>query len=182
MAKKHLFLTGFMGAGKSRIGRELSRKTGLPFFDTDKLIEEREKKSIKTIFDDDGEEFFRKLEKEIVQQMCRQPYPAIIALGGGALQNIENFRQATKSGIIIYIQSDPQFIFERIRHSNKRPLLNLPHADNYENLLMEKIRELLDKREHIYQKSDIVFNRDGMELELITDRLLELIQKQRTGA
>jgi len=82
-------------------------------------------------------------------------------------------------GISVYIKSSPVSIYERVKHSKKRPLLNIEEGENFEDLLLEKIKQLLEKREKIYQKADIVFNRDGLELENIVDVLNKKISNFR---
>jgi len=177
--KRHIFLTGFMGAGKSKIGRLLAEKLSYPFYDSDKLIEQDAGKSVKEIFDQDGENFFRGLESHEVKNLCAQKDPSVIALGGGALNNPENFKLVQMHGISVYIKSSPVSIYERVKHSKKRPLLNIEEGENFEDLLLEKIKQLLEKREKIYQKADIVFNRDGLELENIVDVLNKKISNFR---
>ena len=172
--KKHLYLSGFMGAGKSRIGRELAAKTGRPFYDSDKWIEEREGKTVKEIFEQEGEPYFRKKEKEALRKLAALDHPAIIALGGGVILDEENRSVLKESGITVYIKSSPQAIFERVRHSNKRPLLAVDEQDDFDRALLERIRTLLTGREHLYRQADVIIDRDVMELPQIVNTILRL--------
>jgi len=163
-----------MGAGKSRIGRELSLQIDRPFYDSDKWIEEREGKSVKEIFDQLGELYFRQKEKEAIRQLSAIETPAVIALGGGAILDKENRILLNKSGTIIYIKSSPESIFERVRHNTKRPLLKIDGDENFEQSLLERIRQLLDERDALYKQADIVIDRDVLTLPEIVEAIIRL--------
>lgn len=175
---EHLFLSGFMGAGKSRIGRELAAKTGLPFIDTDKQIEERAGKSVNDIFEQDGEQHFRDLERQVIDDLSQQPLSSIIALGGGAVVNDEIRELVRSRGKLVYIKSSPERVFERVRYTRKRPLLKVPEDGDYEKNLFERIKQLLAQREPFYTLADIVIDRDQLELEQIVDRIIELTKSE----
>ena len=174
--KKHVYLTGFMGAGKSRIGRTLAGHWSWPYFDTDKIIETEAQKSVFDIFENDGENVFRLHEAKVISKVSEGLYPSIISLGGGALKVDENFSTITKTGILVYIKSAPEYIFERVKHNRKRPLLQVDEED-FEAALMHKIKKLLAEREHLYLKSDIIYKRDGMEPEEILPELTKRIEQ-----
>jgi len=169
--KNHIYFTGFMGAGKSRLGRELAVRISWPFIDTDKVIEEREHKTVSEIFKTEGESFFRDKERQILSEISKSEQPMIVALGGGMLKNPDNFKLASQSGLIIYIQSAPEAVLERVKHSDKRPLLH--GKSNQEKLNL--IREMLDERKEVYEKAHIIFNRDGYELEELLIKLEKII-------
>jgi len=175
--KKHIYLTGFMGAGKSRVGRTFARQWNWPFYDTDSIIEKEVAKSVMEIFDTDGEDRFRLLEKEVIQKLATEVYPAIISLGGGALMDTENFKLINETGLLIYIKSAPEFLFERVHHTDKRPLLKVDRDANFDENLLAKIKNLLKLREPVYLQSDIV-ERDGLEVEAIYQQLGEAIRQK----
>jgi shikimate kinase len=175
----HIFLTGFMGAGKSRIGKSLAEQYNYPFFDSDDLIEETASKAIKNIFEEDGEDQFRIIESKVLKKLCLSKDPAVISLGGGAIQNDENFKMIEKYGLSVYIASSPDAILNRVKHTSKRPLLNVPKGKNYETRLLARITELLNKRIPTYEKSDIIIYRDGLELEEIVEQIYIKIQQFR---
>jgi len=177
--KKHIFLTGFMGAGKSRIGKLLAKRFACSFFDSDKLIEEEAGVSIKEIFETKGEDYFRSVETRSIEKLCHLKKRAIIALGGGANINPANSEMIQANGISVYIKSAPHAIFERVRHSDKRPLLKIEQGENFDQRLLERINSLLKERNPVYEKSDIVFVRDGLELDEIIEKLFYRIQEFR---
>jgi len=164
MQKRHIYLSGFMGAGKSKIGRELARLARYPFIDTDKIIESESGRSIKEIFAAEGEAAFRRMERDVLQRMTRIGRPAVISLGGGALMHEDNRRAVQMSGWLVYIESAPRAILQRVKHTEKRPLLNdLPAGADAEDALLQRINELLEIRRPVYEQADILFKRDAYE-------------------
>ena len=121
--KKHVFLTGFMGSGKSTIGKRLATRLKVKFIDTDDRIEARHKLEIKEIFKKEGESQFRKYEESMLDEIIKTESPAIISLGGGTLLSDSNQKKVVMSGFLVYIESAPTEIWNRIKHSTRRPLL-----------------------------------------------------------
>jgi shikimate kinase len=104
------------------------------------------------------------MEREVVQRLAYFPKPAVISLGGGALIDQGNRRAVQESGWIVYIESAPRAILQRVKHTEKRPLLNdLSPAGDVETALLRRIKELLDVRRPVYEQADIVFQRDAYE-------------------
>ena len=136
----NIILSGFMGCGKTTIGKIIARKLDLDFIDTDKLIEEREGRRIREIFDTDGEGYFRDKEHEICAELSREDNK-VIATGGGALTFNRNKEVLSKNGRIIFIDVDLDTIIKRIGNDSRRPLLN------------SETRALFDKRNPIYKKN-----------------------------
>ena len=136
----NIILSGFMGCGKTTIGKIIARKLNLDFIDTDKLIEEREGRKIREIFDTDGEGYFRDKEHEICAELSREDNK-VIATGGGALTFNRNKEVLSKSGRIIFIDVDLDTIIKRIGNDSRRPLLN------------SETRTLFDGRNPIYKKN-----------------------------
>ena len=176
--KKHIYLTGFMGAGKSRIGRTLAAEWDWPFYDTDALIEQKTGKVILDIFEDEGEPAFRNYEKEMILHLATEKFPSIISLGGGALMQPDNDELIRQTGLLIYIKSAPEYIFKRVHHTDKRPLLKVKRDQNFDTELMKEIRNLLAEREPVYALADIIYMRDGLEPEEIVPQLNILIRKK----
>ena len=102
--------------------------------------------------------------------------PAVISLGGGAMQNEKNFKMIWKYGVSVYLASSPEAILNRIKRSNKRPLLDVGEGENFEERLLQRITELLNERIPTYVKSDIIINRDGMELDDIVNLIYKKLQ------
>ncbi len=169
--KIRIFLSGFMGAGKSRIGRALRDKTGVSFYDSDHVIEQKAGKTISRIFEEDGENTFRNLERETVKELAHKDSALIIALGGGAVLQEENRKIMRETGYIVYLKSSPQAIYDRVKHKTHRPLLRIDDAQNTKEKILEKIRSLLAERETIYEQADLIIERDGMEAEEVADKI-----------
>ncbi len=172
--KKHIYFTGFMGAGKSRVGRTLAAHWNWPYFDTDKVIEQETGFSVMELFELQGEPAFRRLETETIRRLSAEAYPSIISLGGGAAMSAENRKIIQETGIVIYIKSAPEHILQRVSHTDKRPLLKVDRDKPFRDALLEKIKILLKEREPTYEQADIVVERDGLEPEAI----VELLEKE----
>ena len=143
-----IVLTGFMGTGKTSVGRELSRGLGYSFFDTDDLIEEREGMPISLIFKKKGEDYFRKIERDVVKEVSGRDN-IVIATGGGVIKNKENIESLGKRGIIIWLKAAPEIILKRVMlEGGKRPLLDVEEPLN-------EIKRLLSEREKLYMHADI---------------------------
>ena len=157
-----LYLCGFMGCGKSRIGRELAKKTGRAFADLDAYIVEHEKMSIPEIFDRSGEPYFRSLEAKYIAEM---PDNSVVALGGGAIINENTAKTARETGKVIFLDVDFETCYKRIKDDSNRPLaFNNPK---------EKVKELYDTRRPIYsERSDIIIKAAGTPAKII-DKIKE---------
>ncbi|MBI4686453.1 MAG: shikimate kinase [Nitrospirae bacterium] len=115
-------LTGFMGTGKTSVGRELSRRLGYKFVDTDTLIEEREGTPVSLIFKEKGEDYFRAVEHSIVSEVSKMT-DVVIATGGGVIKSKENVKNLQKGGILIWLKTEPEIILKRVMlEGGKRPL------------------------------------------------------------
>jgi len=172
--KKHIYFTGFMGAGKSRVGRTLAAHWNWPYFDTDKVIEQETGLSVMELFELQGESAFRRLETETIRRLSAEAYPSIISLGGGAAMSAENRKIIQETGIVIYIKSAPEHILQRVSHTDKRPLLKVNRDKPFRDALLEKIKTLLKERKPTYEQADIVVDRDGLEPEAI----VEILEKE----
>ncbi len=145
MLKKNIILCGFMGSGKSTVGGLLSKKTGMPFVDLDSYIEKKENKTVSQIFADNGEEYFRRLEREASKELSDRN-GIVIATGGGTLTYQVNVDVFKKNGKIILLDLPVEVIAERLKNDDTRPLLNCP--DKYKTM-----KELYDKRLPVYRSA-----------------------------
>ncbi len=143
--KSNLVLIGFMGSGKSTIGRHLEKTLEMKLVDIDYYIEEKNNMSIREIFDKFGEDEFRKLEVEACREISKMNN-VIISTGGGIILNKENINELQKDGLIIYLNVDRKTLYKRLKNSKNRPLLD---GDK----LWEKINTNLDFRQELYEKS-----------------------------
>jgi shikimate kinase len=122
MEEKNIILIGFMGAGKSTIGKVLSKKLGRKFLDTDEIIEKRTCLTISQIFEKYGESYFREVESEVVKEVSSRGNQ-IISLGGGAVLRDENVRALKKKGILVYLKVPLLELKRRLKFVKDRPLL-----------------------------------------------------------
>ena len=136
MAVEHIYLVGFMGAGKTTVGRELSIQLHRPFVDVDAEIEKSEKLSIAEIFRQFGEPRFRQLEREHLKRLSAAS-GSIIALGGGAYVDPENRKIADETGIVVWLNTSLESIRDRVRPDGTRPLLVDP--DLVERLYVSRL-------------------------------------------
>ena len=150
MTEGPVFLTGFMGVGKTRVGRILARELGRCFLDTDRMIEQRAGKTIAEIFADEGEAHFRQLERDCVLETCQRP-DAVVALGGGAITRADNVAAVRCAGILVCLKADVDTIFARVRHRTNRPLL----AGLDPQAQRAKIESLLRERAPFYDQAHI---------------------------
>ncbi len=131
-----IVLCGFRGTGKTECGRLLARLTGLPFLDTDALIEERAGKTIHEIFTGEGEEIFRDLERQVIAGLPGTG--CIVGTGGGAVIDPRNVEALRKRSTMFLLEAEPSAIEERIRNTTRPPLTSLPFRDEIRLLLQER--------------------------------------------
>lgn len=142
---KHIVLIGFMGSGKSTMGKLIANKLNCPFVDTDHYIEKKEGRSISEIFADDGEEYFRNLETEIVKELLWRKEKTVIAMGGGTPLKEENRELLRKTdAYVIFLKVTGREAYERLKGDTQRPLLQVDNPK-------EKIGSLLEVRNPIYE-------------------------------
>lgn len=163
------FLIGPMGAGKSTIGRQLSRSLGLEFIDSDREIEKRTGVDIPLIFDLEGEQGFRKREQEIISELSSRP-SIILATGGGVIMAPSNRQQLASRGTVIYLKTSVDQQLKRTAHDRNRPLLQ---TDNPR----QKLEDLLKIRGPLYlQTADWVIETDGRRARDVVQQILQKIQ------
>lgn len=137
-----ILLCGFMGCGKSTIGKSLAGMLGIPFIDTDIEIASKVQKSIPDIFKEDGEPYFRKIESEMIIEFSKKN--AVISCGGGAMMNIHTVESVKNHSTIVYLELPFNVCFERIKGDSNRPLAK--------NLDEKSLGELFECRRPIYEE------------------------------
>ena len=165
------FLIGFMGAGKSEIGKKLSVILQLKHIDLDQYIEEAEKKKIYTIFHQDGEKSFRELEKKYLLEIIKEDN-ILISTGGGTPVFNDLIDYMNKCGTTIYIRCPEMILYNRLKSLKKmRPLIS-----SLSNISLKKyIEKTLNLRDPYYKKSKYTINNDG-EIEGALDQIIEKLR------
>jgi shikimate kinase len=137
-------LIGMPGGGKSTVGRQLARRLGWAFVDSDALIEQRLGESIRTFFEREGEDRFRDIEQATIDELTGQPGLRVIATGGGVCLREANRQALNERCSVVYLRSTPEELHRRLRHDTQRPLLQV--ADP-----LARLRELFAKRDPLYR-------------------------------
>ncbi|MCS7057867.1 MAG: shikimate kinase [Meiothermus sp.] len=159
-------LTGFMGVGKSRIGRELARSLVLHFIDLDRYIERQMGLSVADIFRHLGEPTFRQLEAAAVEELTQKDY-LVLSLGGGTFVNPENRARLLARGPVVALWASPETIFERVRRRpGERPLLRGPDP-------LQRICQLMAEREGLYRQAPLHVSTDGRRIPEVVDEIIK---------
>lgn len=137
--KKNLVLCGFMGSGKSTIGRQLSEKLGMRFIDTDTYIEQKEGMTISRIFEEKGEDYFRSLELEVCKELSKLQ-GSVISTGGGTMLKDCNVKELKKNGVVFLLNVSSNTVLSRLKSDSTRPLLQREDKEKaVKNLLSQRI-------------------------------------------
>lgn len=161
---ERIFLTGFMGSGKTTIGSLLAKKIEWKFIDTDNLIESNTGMKVSDIFAHKGELFFRKIEKETILDVCHEK-KVVISLGGGALMDIENLTAIKNNGVLVWLKIPLQTALERTSYGDNRPLRSPDIAT---------LKKLYSKRWNGYNEAHIIVNAEEEPIKN-TDLILQKI-------
>ena len=164
--KINISLCGMMGSGKSTIGKILANKLDYNFIDVDKMIEIDAKKSIKKIFEEDGEEYFRDLEEKITINILKLK-KTIVSLGGGAIINEKIRNSIKKNSYNIYLNVDLDILIKRLKNSKTRPLI-------YKKNLKKELINLINIREKFYRKADLIVKNEK-NIIVTTENIIEKI-------
>lgn len=155
--KPNLYLVGFMGVGKSAIGRKVARELGYEFIDSDHKIEVKAGKKIAEIFASEGESAFRGMERVFVE--TGHPEEGCVVSCGGGLVVQEGMSEILKQkGVVVCLFASPECIIERTGRNAKRPLLNVPNPE-------QRVRELLAEREPIYMNAGTCISTEGRSMK-----------------
>lgn len=163
--KGNISLTGLMGSGKSTIGRHLAYVLGKEFVDTDEIIEEREGKTINEIFKDKGEKYFRKLEAELIAELCSQE-DLVLSLGGGAIVNDDNRKLLKRNSSLVTLIADPQDLYDRVKRRKNRPLLKGKDQ-------LEVLEKLWEERKPAYMDSHLQIQTENKSINLIAREIIK---------
>jgi shikimate kinase len=174
--KSLIFLTGFMGSGKSTVGPILSNTLGYKYIDLDRFIEQKVNKKVVEIFSSDGEQAFRILERSSLEEIAGFDH-CVVSLGGGTISQDETYRFVSQKGILIYLKLSPEEILRRVQFRNDRPMLKDDHGQPLPPKELEKrVLELLARREPFYARANVVLLTDNMRVGVTVDEIMKQIR------
>jgi shikimate kinase len=164
-----LFLTGPMGAGKSTIGRQLSKQLKMTFYDSDREIENRTGVDIPLIFELEGEQGFRKRERLVIDELTSLP-DIVLATGGGAILDADNRKHLAERGLVIYLHASVNQQLDRTKHDRNRPLLQ---TDNPR----QRLGDLMQLRDPLYREiADLVIDTDGKRVMAVVNQIIRKLK------
>jgi len=166
----NIYLVGFMGTGKTSVGKELAKKKKWQFMDLDELIELRERRSISDIFAKEGEPYFRRIEKKILKEVSAEN-KFVVACGGGIVLDKGNIKIMKETGIIICLTATPEVILNRTSGCTHRPLLNVAGPKN-------QIRLLLKLRSPYYGQADLSIDTSKLSLKEVAAKIIKLASQK----
>lgn len=178
MSKTLLYLTGFMGSGKSTIGPIVANTLGWQFIDLDREIEEREETSVSKIFETKGENYFRELETKVLLEVS-QKEDAVISLGGGTIINEPNLKTVKESGILIYLKLSPESAYKRLKFKKDRPIFsNIESVSLSKHDFLNKITSLMAMRTKYYEQADAIIDTDSLSIGSVVDEIVKFFNKK----
>ncbi len=167
---KNIYLIGFMGAGKSTVAKELVKCLDATLVEMDQRIEQEQGMAITEIFERYGESRFRDLETALVHALAGEEQ-RVVSCGGGSVLREENTAAMKESGYIVLLSATPETIYERVKNSTNRPILN-------GHMSVEYIRELMEKRRARYESvADVTIQTDGKTVREICQEILKITQQ-----
>ncbi|MBV9105870.1 MAG: shikimate kinase [Verrucomicrobia bacterium] len=171
---RNLVLVGFMGSGKSSVGREIARRWGFRFVDTDATIRQQYRKSIPDIFAAFGEAAFRDEENKVLQDLQNSLH-AVIATGGGIVLQPRNRHLLRALGLVIWLTASEEVIWDRVSRNQNRPLLQTGNP-------RDTVSNLMSKRSPLYGSvADITVETSGLTHRQVADRAVEAIRVWSTA-
>ncbi|MDD4869977.1 MAG: shikimate kinase [Kiritimatiellae bacterium] len=163
---QNIVLVGFMGTGKTSVGKLLASELKMTFLDMDDVIKERAGKPISRIFAEDGETYFRSLERTLVKDLsCKKGL--VIATGGGIVLNPDNISDFTKTGLVVCLLATSETILKRVSGDTNRPLLS---GDDK----MKKILNLMESRRHLYEAIPHKIDTTNLSLDNVVNQVIKL--------
>lgn len=182
MTPSRLFLTGFMGSGKTTVGSLLADRLGYGFADLDARVEAVSGRAPLALFSERGEALFRALETAVLTQTLDEER-IVVATGGGALVSEGTMRLAQEAGSVIYLRVPVPVLVQRLRTDTERPLL---HDENGivlpERELAERIESMLARRAPFYERADWIVDADERSPDEVADRVLELVRSETSAS
>jgi shikimate kinase len=168
----NIALIGFMGTGKTSVGRLVADQLNFDFLDTDDLIQTRRGLTITEIFSTDGEPAFRQLEQKLVAELAARTQ-TVIATGGGLPTIPENLTSLKTHALVVCLWASPENIWDRVKNQTHRPLLHDPDPQ-------KKIRELLAAREPFYKQADVLLNTELRSVREVAQQVVHQFRLEST--
>ncbi len=163
-----IFLIGFMGSGKTHRARQLSQKLNIPFFDLDEQVVNSEGKSINQIFEEDGEEYFRQKEKEVLYIITESHSSFVMACGGGSPCYFNNIEYMNNAGTTVWLNTPIPVLFERLaKQRSERPLLRDLTDDQLKGFIIKKFSD----RKIYYEQADVFIEEDIIDLDQFIEKI-----------
>ncbi|MGI6144598.1 MAG: shikimate kinase [Clostridia bacterium] len=167
--KTNIILIGFMGTGKTAVGKRLAAILGKSFYDTDQEVEAVTGMTISQLFNKYGEVRFRSEENLAIQRLMKKDN-CIIATGGGIILNQQNIDFLAEKGVVICLTARPEIIYERVKRRNNRPLLKKGN-------LYETIIKLMKEREELYKQADLYIDTSDLDFREIIERIIAFLEE-----
>ncbi len=171
---KPLFLVGYMGCGKSTLGRKLARRLGVRFVDTDALVERHEGASVVDIFHYEGEERFREVERAVLDALIDAAEPAVVSTGGGLPLWRDNMERMTEAGVTVYLKRTAENIAARLSPYGRQKRPRLRGLSDEE--LVDFMRRDMALREPYYERAQYAVDCAGLSDDALCDVILEKIR------
>lgn len=169
LGSRSIVFIGMMGAGKTTIGRRVAARLDLPFADVDVEIEKAAAKTIPEIFAEHGEAYFRDGERRVIARLLGAG-PQVLATGGGAFMNAETRTAIARAGLSVWIEADPEILWQRVRSKGHRPLLANPDPEG-------TLRRLVAERYPVYAQADITVQSHDVSKEMMADEILTTLDR-----
>lgn len=170
-----IFLTGFMGSGKTTLGKDLASLLNYRFIDVDAFIEQQEKQTISSIFETKGEAYFRNIESECLGHLIIETESTVVALGGGTICFNDNLEAVKKRGLLVYLDVPSAELSKRLANSNiQRPILQ-----KYSGAaLLNEIESILSQRMNYYKQAHLIVNGVNLNSHSLSKKISEFIEQK----
>ncbi|WP_310621779.1 shikimate kinase [Flexibacterium corallicola] len=168
LGNKSIVLVGIMGCGKSTVGRRLAQYLSLPFVDADNEIEQAADRTVKEIFEEHGETYFREGEKRVIARLMKEG-PQVLATGGGAFMNLETRSRIKEDGVSIWMKAELPVIMNRVRKRPTRPLLQTVDPEG-------TMQKLMDERYPVYALADMTIWSRDVTHEAVMEEILNALE------
>ena len=165
---ENIYLIGFMGTGKSTVGKLIAQRLGMDYMDTDSMVEAKAGMTVSQIFEDFDEEAFRKLETEILKEVTERKN-LIVSTGGGIVVTKGNMELMKKKGKLVTLMSSPELIYDRIKDDRGRPLLEVDSP-------LDEIKRLIYERAPFYINADFIVETSELTAEEAAEEIIRLTQ------